>query len=93
MSSIGKRIRVRGKVQGVWFRATTQRIAKDLGLKGWVMNQLDGSVLIEVFGAVNVIDRFVEQCKVGPRHAVVEEITCEDIPFVSVDSFEIKRRR
>jgi len=86
------RIRVKGKVQGVWYRGTTQSIARELGLSGWVKNLPDGSVLIEAFGAADAIDRFIEQCRIGPRHAEVEELLCEEIPFVEADSFEVIRR-
>ncbi|MEQ9567382.1 MAG: acylphosphatase, partial [Pseudomonadales bacterium] len=44
---IAYRIHVVGRVQGVFFRASTREKATSLGLKGWVMNQHDGSVLIE----------------------------------------------
>ncbi len=91
MSSRGVRIIVKGKVQGVWYRGSTQTIALDLGLTGWVMNQTDGSVLIEVFGDSKKIDRFVEQCREGPRHAIVDDVMCEEIPFKALSSFEVQR--
>ena len=45
------RIRVYGKVQGVFYRATTKTVADDLGLTGWVKNEADGSVTIIAEGS------------------------------------------
>lgn len=42
-----RRMVVRGRVQGVWYRKHTREKALELGLRGWVMNQPDGSVLVE----------------------------------------------
>lgn len=69
-----KNIIVRGKVQGVYYRASTKAKADELGLQGFVMNQADGSVLIVVDGPVDKITRLFEWCKRGPQHARVEQI-------------------
>ncbi|MCB0783112.1 MAG: acylphosphatase, partial [Flavobacteriales bacterium] len=45
-----RRMVVRGRVQGVWYRKHTREKALELGLRGWVMNQPDGSVLVEAEG-------------------------------------------
>ena len=67
-------IRVYGKVQGVFFRATTKTTAEDLKLTGWVRNEPDGSVRIHAEGEENLISRLYEWCKEGPQFAKVANI-------------------
>jgi len=75
-----KRIRVRvyGDVQGVFFRYTTKKTAKKLGLCGWCQNEGDGSVHIVVEGEDKNVDKFVEWAKEGPPMARVEKIEVND---------------
>ncbi|HEV2107737.1 MAG TPA: acylphosphatase [Thermomicrobiales bacterium] len=72
-------IRVTGRVQGVFFRATAKEWAEALGLAGFAKNEPDGSVLLVVEGDPASLDRFVAWCQVGPPDAEVEgvEITVE----------------
>lgn len=83
-------ITVRGKVQGVFFRASTRDKAKSLGLNGFVKNQPDGSVYIEASGEVEKLKQLVAWCKVGPRNAIVEKLNCKEIPDREYSSFEIR---
>jgi len=68
------RVRVYGDVQGVFFRYTTKKTAKKLGLFGWCQNEGDGSVHIVVEGEDKNVDKFVEWAKKGPPMARVKEI-------------------
>lgn len=70
----GRRIRVRGRVQGVFFRKWAADAARALGLRGWVRNRLDGSVELAVFGDDEPIDALIEACRTGPPAAQVERI-------------------
>lgn len=70
---ISKRIQVYGKVQGVFFRASTKEQADKLGLKGWVKNRPNGSVLMEVTGESDSIDALLAWCHNGPMMAKVEK--------------------
>lgn len=54
-------ISFRGRVQGVGFRATAERIASALGLAGWVRNEADGSVSCEVQGSPALVAAFLEE--------------------------------
>jgi len=65
---------VKGEVQGVGFRAFTQRHAGRLGLTGWVRNLFDGNVEIEVEGPEQLVREFMENMRAGPRMAAVEEV-------------------
>jgi acylphosphatase len=67
-------VRVRGRVQGVFFRAETRDRARSLGLEGWVSNEPDGSVEAVFEGAPDRIDSMLEWCRRGPRGAEVEDV-------------------
>lgn len=64
-------IKVTGKVQGVFFRKNTSTVAEKLGIKGWVRNHSDGSVIIEAEGGKEVLEQFLQWCHTGPESAVV----------------------
>lgn len=68
-------IRIYGKVQGVFFRASTKEKADELGIHGTVRNENDGSVAIEAEGGEETVGKFIEWCQKGPRLAVVNR--CE----------------
>jgi acylphosphatase len=68
---------IEGRVQGVFFRASTMDKAKELGLTGWVRNNPDGSVEIVAEGAREVVEELVAWSHKGPRHAVVDNVDVE----------------
>ena len=68
-------IKVGGVVQGVFFRASTKKKADELGIKGFVRNEPDGSVYIEAEGEEQALQAFIEWCQDGPPRAKVKE--CE----------------
>ena len=84
------RIHVTGKVQGVFYRASTQAKAKELGLNGWVQNEKDGSVLIEAEGQDQKLDKLVEWCQQGPGAAQVNNVTAEEVQPQGVNTFEVR---
>lgn len=65
---------VRGRVQGVFFRASTRDRARQLGLDGWVRNRDDGSVEVAVAGPAAAVAELREYVAQGPRHARVEAV-------------------
>ena len=65
---------VRGRVQGVGYRAWTERVALSHGLKGWVRNRRDGSVEAVFIGAEAAVGAVVEACRTGPPGAFVEVV-------------------
>jgi acylphosphatase len=66
---------VHGRVQGVYYRAFTARIAKSLGLKGYVRNTIGtGDVEIEAEGDKHKLEEFLNQLKIGPPEALIENI-------------------
>ena len=66
-----------GKVQGVWFRANTQKKAKAMGLTGWVRNLPDGSVEAVFQGPEEQVKATVQWCETSQ-------------PYARVDSVEVK---
>ena len=63
-----------GRVQGVFYRATCARIARDAGLAGHVRNLPDGRVEAVFEGPGQDVDRLVEWCRTGPEMARVDEL-------------------
>ena len=74
MSLVRADIIVTGIVQGVYYRADTQRQAAALGLTGWVRNEMDGSVGIAAEGEKEAIDTLIEWCHEGPPGARVGRV-------------------
>lgn len=65
---------ISGKVQGVYFRASTQEKAQELGLTGWVRNLTDGTVELEATGEESSIKLLSDWLKVGPNGACVSNV-------------------
>ncbi|GAB5538293.1 MAG: acylphosphatase [Salibacteraceae bacterium] len=70
-----RKILVRGKVQGVWFRKYTQKKAQELELVGYVRNEPDGSVLIVAQGSEADLDRLEAWCSVGSPKSDVSTVS------------------
>jgi acylphosphatase len=68
------RVRIRGRVQGVGFRAWTEAMAAARGVEGWVRNRRDGSVEALFAGTGDVILTMIALCREGPPGARVEAI-------------------
>ncbi|HYH12256.1 MAG TPA: acylphosphatase [Thermomicrobiales bacterium] len=71
-------IRVEGHVQGVNYRASARRMARELGIEAEPVNLDDGSVRITVSGPREAVDRFVEWCRSGPPLAEVSSVSVEE---------------
>lgn len=70
---------VSGHVQGVGFRYFTQAAAMENSLCGWVKNNDNGTVEIELCGDQKSFDQFLIQLKQGPRYAQVDDIFVEKV--------------
>lgn len=85
-------ITVTGKVQGVFFRAYTEKKAKELGLTGFVRNQADGSVFIEASGNDQALQELVTWCHTGSPLSSVKTVEEHEIESASnYSDFHIKR--
>jgi acylphosphatase len=86
-------LRITGKVQGVWYRASAKDKALSLGLKGKVWNESDGAVGALVQGHEDDVSDFIEWCKEGPMLAEVNEVVVHEQPMTEIyTSFEIVRK-
>ena len=84
-------ITVAGKVQGVFFRASTQKKATGLGLSGFVRNQPDGTVYIEAEGDPERLNDLVKWCEAGgPMGARVSSVMVSAGELQSYSGFTIQ---
>ena len=70
---------VSGRVQGVWFRASTQARAQELGLSGHARNLADGRVEVLACGDLEAVDALCAWLWQGPRDAEVDDVRCEAV--------------
>ncbi|RDC57570.1 acylphosphatase [Pedobacter chinensis] len=85
-------IKVTGKVQGVFFRASTKAVADQMGIKGFIKNEKDGSVYIEAESELFILDAFIDWCKEGPEKAVVENVEMSDGELKNFRNFEVVKK-
>ena len=76
------RLIIQGKVQGVFFRASTKDKAKELGLKGFVRNRQDGAVEVVAEGDINQLQKLVDWCHIGPDLSRVDSVQSDWQPYV-----------
>ncbi|HEY8377003.1 MAG TPA: acylphosphatase [Nannocystis sp.] len=76
-------VRVEGRVQGVYYRASTQAQAQALGLRGWVRNLPDGRVELRAQGPRARVEQLIAWCRQGPPAARVTDV---DVTWEAVDS-------
>lgn len=83
---------ISGKVQGVYYRASTAKKAQALGLVGWVKNRADGCVEMLVQGQPEKLERLLNWCEKGPMLAKVSNVRCEVAQVdVNMAQFEVMR--
>ena len=84
------RVRIRGRVQGVSYRAWTAETAEALDLAGWVRNRADGSVEALLAGDPDKIAEMLQRCREGPWGARVREVMIEEEGGEAPDGFDIR---
>jgi len=72
------RVRVEGRVQGVWFRESTRELAEELGVCGWVRNLPGGSVEAVIEGAPKAVESLLAWLHKGPPGAIVTAVYAEE---------------
>lgn len=65
---------IKGKVQGVFYRASAKEVAERLHITGWVKNTPEGHVEVMACGEEEALRQFAEWCKKGPEHAMVSDV-------------------
>jgi len=81
---------VSGRVQGVYYRATTRDTAREAGVDGWVRNLDDGRVEAVFEGTDDAVREMVEWCETGSRAAEVDAVDAEYEEPEGVDGFEVR---
>lgn len=81
---------IKGKVQGVFFRASAKNKALELGINGWVKNTREGCVELLVNGKEDALNQFVAWCHKGPGRACVLEVEVSTAEEMKFDSFQIR---
>ena len=87
---VGRRVRVYGRVQGVFFRQWTVKKATTLGVAGWVHNARDGSVEAHLAGEEAAVAQLIDHMREGPPHARIDDVTIEVVEPEPVDGFSVK---
>ncbi len=82
---------IKGKVQGVFYRATAKKVADKLKLTGWIKNTKKGNVEALVTGNLQPLDEFINWCRKGPEKAKVENIIIKEKAETPFNDFEIVR--
>ena len=85
-----KRVKAHGNVQGVFFRDTARRRAREVGVAGWVRNCSDGSVEAVFEGDEEAVGRMVQFMHEGPPGADVERVDEVDEDSEGLSSFEVR---
>ncbi|MBA3857540.1 MAG: acylphosphatase [Cyanobacteria bacterium PR.3.49] len=80
------RLRIHGKVQGVFFRQSAREKARELGLSGWVKNMPDGTVEALAAGPENVVNELINWCGHGPAYARVDKVDVQISQIEESDS-------
>lgn len=83
------RCKVSGRVQGVFFRASTQREARNLGITGYAKNLPDGSVEVLACGSASAVEQLGEWLWVGPPAARVSRVDCTPVQADVSDIFTV----
>ena len=79
---------ISGRVQGVFFRASTEEVANKIGVKGWVRNTFDGKVEIVACGEPSQLEALESWLKIGPEYAEVKNVVVEETDFETFIHFE-----
>jgi len=85
------RLIIKGKVQGVFYRATAKDVADLTGVKGWVRNLPDNNVEITATAPEEILQKFINWCKQGPPKAAVEDVIVEELDLQEFNGFKVIR--
>lgn len=83
--------RVRGRVQGVFYRASFRREALSRGLSGWIRNLPDGSVEFQLQGEIGSVETLLDWARAGPENARVDDVDLREVPVdTALAAFEVR---
>jgi acylphosphatase len=87
---IRRRVVIHGRVQGVFFRDSMRRLARQHGVAGWVANRPDGAVEAVFEGEEEAVERLVAFSRKGPRGAEVRSVEVEEEEFEELQGFSVR---
>ena len=85
------RLIIKGKVQGVFYRASAKDVADMTGVKGWVKNLPDNNVEITATAYEEILQKFINWCKQGPPKARVDDVIVDELDLQEFNGFRIIR--
>jgi acylphosphatase len=88
--TIARKVRIYGRVQGVFFRQWALNQARALGVSGWVRNNSDSTVEAHLQGEEAAVAKMLAAMHQGPSHAQVEDVHVETIEPEDVSGFSVK---
>lgn len=86
-TEITRHLRIHGRVQGVYYRASMVEAARRLGLRGWVRNRLDGSVEALAQGPADAVQALIDWAHQGPPAAHVQAVQVGEGPPAPLAAF------
>lgn len=87
---IARRLRIHGRVQGVYYRGWTVELAERLVLDGWVRNRIDGTVEALAVGSTEAVEALIAACNDGPAGARVDLVEVETAQGIVAAGFSQK---
>ena len=87
---IARKVRIYGRVQGVFFRQWAVNQARALGISGWIRNRPDGTVEAHVSGDEAAVAEMIAAMHQGPPQARVEDVTVEAVDPEEVSGFSVR---
>jgi acylphosphatase len=87
---IRRRVVITGRVQGVFFRDSLRRLAREKGISGWVLNRADGAVEAVLEGPQEAVEEAIAFCRQGPPRARVEAVRSSEEPLEGLSGFEVR---
>lgn len=87
---VARVVTVRGRVQGVFFRDTTRRVARAVGVVGWVANEADGTVCAWLEGPADAVDQVLRFVRQGPPEASVSSVDVSPVEPEHYERFEVR---
>ena len=84
---IARRVRIEGRVQGVFFRDWAVETARRLGVTGWVRNRRDGSVEAMAVGEAEAVERFLDGLRDGSPRSRVDRVEIDEAPVQDFAEF------
>ena len=83
------RLYIDGTVQGIFFREFIKKNAEENNLKGFTRNLHDGKVEDFLEGNIDDVDRMIEVCRKGPRHAMIKSVKIKPETFQDFKEFKV----